>query len=627
MRSSRPGTRGRTLAISFSGSGRSAAGARRTSLRARGWELAPAGALLLQLIALALGGLPATHDGFFHVAWIESFNYALYQEGVIARWYAEAFGGIGSATFVFYPPLFRLLSLPFGAFGANASALAAAAIGSVLVVHAYAAWRFLRLLSLSPASRALCLLLAILNPYLLTNVWIRGAWPEALALALLWCLAEAVWRLQHDEHRRGARIAALAFAGLLVCHHPTALLAACAAIPFALSLAWARRWVALRSLAVAAVAGALLAGFHLLPVVFDQDSIRLLTGDRLHAMQWTQWQADSNDFARSLSWIWLWLAVVAATSWVGLRAHVGNRAWGVPNAWVLSLSVLMMLPPAAELHAVLPQLGRIQFPWRWMTIATPAAIGLIALLAQGTARARAFALLLGLAGVASGVPSLRDVTFTPAAFASLDAMYRCERAHGDCSHFDAIEPLQDRSGELRYLSQHGSHHGPWVDAMGNLWRLDVYDYLPKAVWAPDWARTERGWRYMPPFPPRAQARIEPSAAARVIGERRGVHRWVVDLDVSAPAELTLERLRYPGWELRVRSGDGQYETVDPVAGSFYYRMLLDPGKHRVQLRQVGSPAERIGEATSLLAALALVIGSWRTRKRTAVPSVRGGTRT
>ena len=36
---------------------------------------------------------------------------------------------------------------------------------------------------------------------------------------------------------------------------------------------------------------------------------------------------------------------------------------------------------------------------------------------------------------------------------------------------------------------------------------------------------------------------------------------------------------------------------------------------------------RTDEATSLLAALALVIGSWRTRKRTAVPSDRGGTRT
>ena len=79
------------------------------------WVLVPAASLLLlQWLLLALYGLPATHDGFWHLNWTESANHALWQERRWPRWYAEAWGGLGNPSFTYYPPLLRWLSLPFG---------------------------------------------------------------------------------------------------------------------------------------------------------------------------------------------------------------------------------------------------------------------------------------------------------------------------------------------------------------------------------------------------------------------------------------------------------------------------------------------------------------------------------
>jgi hypothetical protein len=88
---------------------------------------------------------------------------------------------------------------------------------------------------------------------------------------------------------------------------------------------------------------------------------------------------------------------------------------------------------------------------------------------------------------------------------------------------------------------------------------------------------------------------------------------VADVDLTAAAEITLERLRFPGWEVRVRGASGGYAPVEPDAASIYYHFRLAPGQYRLQWRHAGTAAERAGMALSLSAALLLGLGYRRQR--------------
>jgi hypothetical protein len=564
--------------------------------------------LLLQLGVLVFAGPPATHDGFWHLGWVEAVNHAVHVEGVYPRWYAEAFGGAGSPSFIYYPPLFRLLSLPFGLFSDAASVPLRGAVALVLLLHAAAAWALVRVSIASPRSRALFWVAALVNPYFLVNVWVRGAWPEALAMAWLWLLALALWWLLHRGFRRGAALATIAFAGVFLSHHPSALLWLYAALPLAICLLAWRELRVLGALGLSLGAGLALASFHLVPAVLDQYAIRLATGEGILDQQWPQWHADGSHFSRALAGVWMWLLCIAL---FGILMLVRERArWLSLHLGVLALAVVMMTPVTDQLYSWLPQLGRIQFPWRWMCVATPAALCVLGAAASRSSRWRVAAVLLGTAGAASGWPALHTVAFTSRETRTLDAIYRCARAEPDCSRFDAAPPLRQQFEGLRFLAQHPSHYGPWIDRAGRIWRSEIYDYLPRGFFVETWARAANGM-FMPPFTPRPDWIFAPADAVRVLGERRGSQRRVIDLEARNSVQVTLEQLRFPGWELRVRAPEGIYVPITPDPGSYYYRFSLPPGSHRIQLRQVGTRAEQVGEATSLVALLALLVAAWR----------------
>jgi hypothetical protein len=218
-------------------------------------------------------------------------------------------------------------------------------------------------------------------------------------------------------------------------------------------------------------------------------------------------------------------------------------------------------------------------------------------------------MLLGAVGVASGWPALRSIQFVPHETRVLDAIYRCERTAPDCSGFDAAPGLQQRFKGLRFLAQHSSHYGPWVDPDGRIWRSEIYDYLPRGFFVENWERAPNRM-FMPPFSPRPDWIFAPADAVRVLGERRSGQRRVVEIEAHQPLQVVLEQLRFPGWELRVRDANGRYVGITPDPASFYYRFALAAGTHRIQLRQVGTRAERLGEAISAATVLALLLAAW-----------------
>lgn len=588
-----------------------------------GWRsLAPAAALVaLQCGLLASLGLPLTHDGFWHLGWVEGFNHAVRAGWWYPRWYGEAFGGAGSPSFVFYPPLLRLLSLPFGLVTEVPSLQLRGALAALLLLNLLGAWALVRRLALPAGLAALLLALAVLNPYLLINVWLRGAWPEALAMVCLWPIASGLLGLLRAEGGAGWRVL-LGVAGLLLAHAPTALLFAYAAVAVGSVLVAAGAWRALPPLALAALGGAALAAFHWLPAVLDQSAIVMATGVELVPRRWPLLDADAQPFSRGLGWIWLWLAAVVGFAALRLRAlPAPDRRLALALLALLLFALLLMLPPSALAYAHLPWLGRVQFPWRWLAPASVAGIALLALAIQGMERGRerGGAILLAALGPLAAVPLLHGLQFDREAQTRLDALFACGRAGADCRRFAADGERADRAAGLAFAGQHVGHYGPWLTPDGRVWRSEVLDYLPRSAARPAAELSERGRLLVAPFRPGAGAlRIEPPDAGRVLTQQRAAQDWRLSLQLDAAATVELEVLRYPGWVLEIAAEAAAPQPAHLDPGSAFHRVALPAGQWRLRLHYAGTQAERIGTAISLCAVLLVgAMAALRRRRRRA----------
>ena len=143
---------------------------------------------LLVWLPLGLAGVPLdTPDGFLHLGWAAGWARQLQGGDLWPQWTDLNWAGAGSFALAIYPPLFRLILGSPIALGVPPDHALAGAVLVVLLVNTWGAaalaqtWR--------PQRPWLLVLLAALNPYFLVNVYVRGAWPEALALACLWWLA------------------------------------------------------------------------------------------------------------------------------------------------------------------------------------------------------------------------------------------------------------------------------------------------------------------------------------------------------------------------------------------------------------------------------------------------------
>ncbi|MFC3070299.1 integral membrane-like protein [Phenylobacterium soli] len=325
---------------------------------ARAWWviLLVATALMAPLLIAGANGLDS---GAYNYTWTRQFAEGLARGELYPRWLPGSFRGLGSPAFFFYPPLafylaggLDLLGLPTWQAINVAALLGLAASGAAM-------WLWLR----DKTPHALlwaCLYMAA--PYHLTDIYVRAALAESYAFAWLPLIALGM------EGR--PRLLAIAYAGLILTHLPTAVLASLFLIAPMLTR------LTMRQLAGAAVAGTIglgLAAIYLAPALTLQGHISTdqlgniaLPPDR--ATLWSGAIAPQH------------LAIVAA-----LTALAGATLWtarrrGQP--WLFAAIALAALAMAAGLVPVLwraPVLRQVQFPFRALAIAEFAVVTALAL--------------------------------------------------------------------------------------------------------------------------------------------------------------------------------------------------------------------------------------------------------
>ncbi len=152
---------------------------------------------------------------------------------------------------------------------------------------------------------------------------------------------------------------------------------------------------------------------------------------------------------------------------------------------------------------------------------------------------------------------------------------------------------------------HWEHYWPWVNDQhkfsGELWQLQItagiFDYLP--VWAP-----------MPPKdPPKGDAEFtEGQGNYKTLKKISNFQEFSVS--TAGSAVFQMNTFYFPGWRIFV---DGKKTNIDPKQDPELGRMrvAVEPGEHKVIARFTNTPVRTVGNLTSLVSWLFLLLVVFR----------------
>lgn len=351
--------------------------------------------LLVWMTALAFGAmlmLPELVTGTiynfslrYNLVWGDQ-AIALMRDGILyPRWLPQSWDGMGSPTFYFYSPLFFIASGLFGVLGMSTQVAMSLASLAFIALSGVAMNAFLRTLA-SPRAAFAGMILYLLAPYRLHDIYTRGALAEATTYAAIPLILLALKHIGAGRRNWGG-VLAIAYALLIFGHLPVALLASVTIIPaYALycvvdgrAMDWRAACVALfggvGGLALSAIF--LVPALSLLPAVssdelfnrfFSPDNFYFFTGpNSVFGPMLTDNQ----------------IATVALATGYGLIALLAlvfaRDVKGVPFWAVLGLISFGMVSGLLPFVWDIPVLQRVQFPSRLLAVIEPLTVVLLVL--------------------------------------------------------------------------------------------------------------------------------------------------------------------------------------------------------------------------------------------------------
>lgn len=506
------------------------------------WGLGVGGAPLLV-------GPPGGDDAYYHAMYAQQHARCWRQGTAFPRWYPDLNGGLGGPE-----PRARPV-LPLALHAALAAALddAVATTSLVTLVLPVVAGLAMRVAARRRGAGTWTATLAgaawSAAPYLLISVHERAALQECWALALLPWALESLLPPKPFGGREIAR-GAVGFAALLAAQLLVAYMAA-AVVAVAHAVSWDRR---LREVSAAGMLGAGLAAFSWVP---NLASLRRLQGE-VFAEGWFDWRgrflfaadASAPELARHM------LLAFAGVCVAALLLAVARRSGGRTLAAVGLAAAALATPLARPLYEVVPGFGMLQFPWRWLGVAT----SLVVLAAASCLPARRSVLALAL-------------VVAPLAGADL---------------FSARLP----SGPPLRPSE-----------------------TPEKTWA---AATRFGVPpVLPSFPAALPRGVDLRAALGAASAARhalpqptasGPNLWEWRVSRSSEGPFLLPLLADDGWRTGVDGGEVPWRDRDGLV-----EVVVPAGTHRVVARQVWLVEDWTAAAVSILVLLGAV--AWRRRLR------------
>lgn len=596
--------------------------------------------VILAIVAISpmmWNGYPKTHSTAFNLGWLVQYQRQFFAGQFYPRWLEFSNFGFGNATFAFYPPLCVVATLPFRALGLGVGGSLVASMALAIALFGGGLYRYTR--CFYPAWIALvAAAVGMLSPYLLVNVYERGAIGEVWAIALIpwilfathqsvrradaepspdaarWRRALARWGLDPD---RDWLLLVLVYGLLVLSHLPTLLL---------FTLVWVvlPGWSATSGRRVAAAlrcyAGALLSfgatAFFLVPVLLDGKTVQLdalapsgayLPQNRFLLLGLRQLRprfSERGGLDAMLVQPWLSLLAIAllgAAVWAIWRrwSHNPRPADRAPLSYWAAIAVLalgMTTDLSRKIYLALTTLQRIQFSWRWLSLGAVCRPLLVAAVLHWGVRDRSAPRMLR-GGALLLVAAIASWSFVQGASVVGDTEYDTATRDRFIAYSTAqpfpVEPAPERL-DSRWIVHY------WDDA-DRVWIEDVREYRAKGVTLE-----------LPPT--RSYSLLEwqndalnelDSARLDVVDWSFGRRRILANNPSDRPQSLNLHTFYYPAWSVRQVSSSASWQAVDRASDG-RLQVTVPPGQHELQVAYRGTDADRLGRGLSGLTAITLV---------------------
>ncbi len=426
-------------------------------------------------------------------------------------------------------------------------------------------------------------------PFLALDIYMRGAIGELWALAVLPALFLAVHELIDSGRARFVPLAALLGALLLLSHNLVAVIFAPAlALWVAVFLVRRGRDAArpLLLLAVALLWAIGLAAFFTLPVLVEGDLVQLDTLARF-PFRYSDHFASATDlfFLRTsdysallggrdstpvqIGWFHWGIALLAIPTAVALY-QCGRRTLATVIALLLlffAIGVVMSISVSRPIWDQFDSLRFLQFPWRYLGLATFATAALAgATFALGWGRP-AWRVALAVALVALFVVSGRPF---------FHAEYRFDISDAEMFSPPLLETYQATTINAFPPAASG---------------VELIEQLPRDA------------KRVPPLA-RTPASVV-SGSARIVSSQAGSDWLNLDIDAGSPSRIQASIFEFPNWRVRV---DG--ERVSHTASKPYglIEFTVPAGRHHVELHLEDTNVRRLGNVLSLVSWAALALG-------------------
>ncbi len=328
-------------------------------------------------------GIPSGHDFEFHMnSWMEALSQ--WKLGIpYPRWAELAHYGYGEARFVFYPPASWMLGAALGAL--LPWKLVPGAYVVVVLTLAGCSMFVLARRWLDSREALFTAVFYAANPYHLLIVYWRSAFAELLAGVWLPLVLLYVLRLEEDG-RKGVVPLGLLIGAVWLTNAPSAVMVNYALAFLVLMMVMSRRSPRLLLYGVlAAILGAALAAFYILPATYEQKWVDiaqvLVEGVRpqdnfLFTKINDPRHNQFNYLVSTLALAEMAALAIAGIWWRRWRKQI-PRAWWMIAAGSAVIALLLFSPtlPAWE---YLPKLRFMQLPWRWLLCFNMAFVLLIA---------------------------------------------------------------------------------------------------------------------------------------------------------------------------------------------------------------------------------------------------------
>ncbi len=564
----------------------------RTILRTAGLGL---GALLPALSFLFRDGYFASSDGMIHLYRLFELDRSWHAGVLFPRWFPLSGYGYGLPVLNFYPAATYWLAELFHLAGAGYIVAIKLTIAVGLIGAAISMFVFARDLLGARAAFVAGIAYAY-APYLLSDAFVRGNFPELLTIAQI---PFALWAFRRVEERADAParvlIAAGAFAAIILTHQLTAMQFAGLLLAYLGFLFALRRNVKNLLTCGAAIAlGLALSAFYWVPSLAELNFVyvgpeslarflvsRLVTLGEFFApaLAYT-YLPQSEALKHAFGFPQTMLTLLAGA---GALVHAVRSAFRVSRltahvlffALIVILSIFMTLTFSAPLWYAIPTLRFMQFPWRFQILASVGTAFLLGVWARWLANVlpRAKPILAPLWTLALIVLALANL------------------------------PLRDF---------------PLTDAQVNLTRVSD----------PDYVIAQMGWGWTREFVPAAvqdaDAIYKPVAKSQGVGAD-GVPTPVMVVFEQAdelarkfrivaaqPFELSLHTFFFPGWQAVV---DDAPARTYPRGALGLATVAVPSGEHRVTFRFEETPLRAAMDGVSLIAFAGVGVWLWRAQRR------------